>query len=122
MKIDLKCKCGSTVSLNGNHYIQKSRKPDEEGRIFQVEVYADKWKNLHKYCMLKPVATTPDCGCCGADVCEKAGSYDEICILKGIIEHMEMPDHVEGCTGETKCSRCEIEHSLQLLSEKRKGD
>jgi len=50
MKIELTCRCGSSVTLEGDHFINGGRGPDGAGRVFIVEVVAAAWLDRHAMC------------------------------------------------------------------------
>ena len=55
MKIELTCKCGDTVTFSDSQgsYINLGGYPDDLGRVFVIQVHADRWLEDHKkYCKL----------------------------------------------------------------------
>jgi hypothetical protein len=54
MKITLKCSCGAEAMFESGTYINGGGNPDFKGRIYQVEVRADRWLDDHSTCKLKP--------------------------------------------------------------------
>ena len=53
MKIELKCKCGSSVVFSDDRdvYINRGGKLDNKGRKFNIEVRADEWLDRHDICL-----------------------------------------------------------------------
>ena len=50
MLIKLKCCCGATFDVEGGTYINRGGKPDNQGRMFVVQVMADEWLDRHRNC------------------------------------------------------------------------
>ncbi len=52
MNINIECPCGAkfTSGDDRGHYINGGGAADDKGRIYQVEVVADRWMEQHKSC------------------------------------------------------------------------
>lgn len=59
-RIDLKCRCGASASFEDERQkeVRYGSGADDENRIFQIEVAADRWLDRHAGC-LKPEVTGP---------------------------------------------------------------
>jgi len=53
MKTELKCKCGSSAVFNDDRgkYINPGGHPDDKGRTYRIEVWADEWLDRHSGCL-----------------------------------------------------------------------
>lgn len=60
MKIELKCTCGASAVFNDERgsFINPGGHPDDKGRIYRVEIMADKWLANHRRCIKSPVDFT----------------------------------------------------------------
>lgn len=50
MEIRMECGCGASFHSVAGSYMNLGGKPDEKGRVFVVQVQADRWLEDHKRC------------------------------------------------------------------------
>ena len=52
MKVHAECPCGAKLDAEDarGHYINGGGSPDDKGRIYQLEVVADRWFDQHRAC------------------------------------------------------------------------
>jgi hypothetical protein len=55
MEINLKCRCGSSFSIEDQRqiFINPGGLRDEKGRMFVVQVQADEWLDRHQNCLIE---------------------------------------------------------------------
>ena len=52
-KVVLECGCGAKAIFEDytGSYINDGRKKDEQGRMYQIEIWVDNWLDIHKTCL-----------------------------------------------------------------------
>ena len=57
MRIELKCKCGSSAVFQDDRgtFINTGGAPDDKGRKYIIEARADEWLSRHRWCIKGPI-------------------------------------------------------------------
>lgn len=55
--ISLRCRCGATFYFNDREetYINPDHSPDPKGRLYRIELLADRWQDRHRVCLSRPL-------------------------------------------------------------------
>jgi len=51
--INIHCPCGASIQLedDAESYINEDQSPDDQGRLFLIEVRSDEWQERHQPCI-----------------------------------------------------------------------